>query len=159
MKKTERAQIINLLNVPKIGPQRVRNLLAHFEHGENVFNASKKELCQRSGVDIGLAEAILKYKDFGFGLEQIEKAEKKNVTIYTIWDEDYPLLLKKIYDPPVLLYTIGQPLKKEEDAVAIVGTRKLTPYGRSMTKAITADMNSADHSCERPGTGYRYHSP
>ena len=143
MKKTERAQIINLLNVPKIGPQRVRNLLAHFEHGENVFNASKKELCQRSGVDIGLAEAILKYKDFGFGLEQIEKAEKKNVTIYTIWDEDYPLLLKKIYDPPVLLYTIGQPLKKEEDAVAIVGTRKLTPYGRSMTKAITSDMNAA----------------
>ena len=59
MKKIERAQIINLLNVPKIRPQRVRNLLTHFEHGENVFDASKKELCQRSGVDIGLAVAIV----------------------------------------------------------------------------------------------------
>ena len=143
MHNSEITQIINLLNVPNLGPQRVRNLLTHFENGDNVFHASKKELCRRSGVDIGLAEAVLKYKDFGFGEEEVEKAEKAGVTIYTIWDEEYPMLLKKIYDPPVILYTKGQPLKKEEDAVAIVGTRKLTPYGRSMAKSIAKVLNTA----------------
>ncbi len=143
MHQTSLIQLINLLNVPKLGPQRVRNLLAHFENGDNVFNASKKELCQRSGIDIGLADNILKYKDFGLGNEEVEKAEKSGLTIYTIWDDDYPMLLKKIFDPPVILYTKGQPLKKEEDSVAIVGTRKFTPYGRSMAKAIAKVLNNS----------------
>ena len=41
----------------------------------------------------------------------------------TYWDDDYPLLLKKTYDAPVLLYIKGEPLKEKEDCVAIVGTR------------------------------------
>lgn len=143
MKQNNLIQLINLLNVPKLGPQRVRNLLTHFENGYNVFDASKKELCQRSGVDIGIADNILTYKDFKFGKEEVEKAEKKNVKIYSIWDDEYPMLLKKIYDPPVILYTKGQPLKKEEDTVAIVGTRKFTPYGKSMAKSIANVLNNA----------------
>jgi DNA processing protein len=143
MNQNSLIQLINLLNVPKLGPQRVRNLLTHFENGDAVFNASKKELCQRSGINIGLADNIMKYKDFGFGNEQLENAEKMNVKIYTIWDDEYPLLLKKIYDPPVILYTKGQPLKKKEDTVAIVGTRKFTPYGSSMAKSIAKVLNNA----------------
>ena len=150
MNQNSLIQLINLLNVPKLGPQRVRNLLTHFENGDAVFNASKKELCQRSGINIGLADNIMKYKDFGFGNEQLENAEKKNVKIYSIWDDEYPLLLKKIYDPPVILYTKGQPLKKKEDTVAIVGTRKFTPYGSSMAKSIEqCPYNSRKRISER----------
>lgn len=141
MKTTDLAQLINLLNVPKLGPQRVRNLLTTFKTGDEVFHASKKELCQQSGIDINLASSIQNYKDHGFGEEEVSKAEKSGVSLVSIWDDHYPLLLKKIYDPPVLLYTVGQPLQKEEDAVAIVGTRKFTPYGKSMTRSISTELN------------------
>ncbi len=143
MKNTDLIQILNLLNVPKLGPQRVRNIMAHFENGDAVFNASKKDLCQQPGIDIVIAESIMNYKDFGFGEAEAEKAENSNVSIVSIWDDEYPVMLKKIYDPPAVLYTKGQPLINEEDAVAIVGTRKFTPYGKSMAKSITKDLNSA----------------
>ena len=60
----------------------------------------------------------------------------------TYWDDDYPLLLKKIYDTPVLLYIKGEPLKEKEDCVAIVGTRRFTPYGKSATQTIAKDLAS-----------------
>ena len=60
----------------------------------------------------------------------------------TYWDDDYPLLLKKIYDAPVLLYIKGEPLKEKEDCVAIVGTRRFTPYGKSATQTIAKDLAS-----------------
>ena len=60
----------------------------------------------------------------------------------TYWDDDYPLLLKKIYDAPVLLYIKGEPLKEKEDYVAIVGTRRFTPYGKSATQTIAKDLAS-----------------
>ena len=50
--------------------------------------------------------------------------------IISFWDEEYPKLLKKIYDPPVLLYVKGIPLKKEMDCIGAVGTRNITPYGK-----------------------------
>ena len=60
----------------------------------------------------------------------------------TYWDDDYPLLLKKIYDTPVLLYIKGEPLKEREDCVAIVGIRRFTPYGKSATQTIAKDLES-----------------
>ncbi len=144
MKKTDLIQILNLLNVPKLGPQRVRNIMAHFENGDAVFNATKKDLCQQSGIDIAIAGSIKNYNDFDFGEKEVKKSENLNVSIVSIWDDEYPIMLKKIYDPPVILFTKGQSLNKEEDAVAIVGTRKFTPYGKSMTISIVKDLNSSE---------------
>ena len=64
----------------------------------------------------------------------------------TYWDDTYPLLLKKIYDTPVLLYIKGEPLKEKEDCVAIVGTRRFTPYGKSATQTIAKDLASRNIS-------------
>ena len=52
------------------------------------------------------------------------------------------MLLKKIYNPPVVLYCKGQPLQYKEDVVAIVGTRRFTPYGKSVTLKLTSDLIS-----------------
>lgn len=143
MYKPELIDIINLLNVPLLGPQRIRSLSNHFTSLHYVFKASRVTLCRCAGIDINIADRITQYKDFDFGKKELERAEKNNVTITSFWDESYPILLKKIYDAPLLLYSKGQPLHSEEDAVAIVGTRKFTPYGKSMTLAITHDLNIA----------------
>ena len=54
------------------------------------------------------------------------------------------MLLKKIYNPPVVLYCKGQSLQYREDSVAIVGTRRFTSYGKYSTQKITNELLSSN---------------
>jgi DNA processing protein len=58
----------------------------------------------------------------------------------TLRDEDYPMRLKDIYDPPALLYVRGELRREDELAIAIVGSRKTSPYGRWFTEKIGQDL-------------------
>jgi len=69
-----------------------------------------------------------------------ERIQKKQVEVVTFWDPGYPVLLKKIYDPPVILYQKGQALQAEEDCIAVVGTRKHTPYGKQVVQNIVKGL-------------------
>ena len=64
----------------------------------------------------------------------------------TYCDDTYPLLLKKIYDTPVLLYIKGESMKEREDCVEIVGPRRFTPFGKSATQTIAKDLASQNIS-------------
>jgi len=107
----------------------------------NPFELSIKELCTVNGIDKKSAQQIKNYKDFDFGIQELEAAAKSRISIVSFWDDHYPMLLKKIYNPPVILYCKGQ-LQYKEDVVAIVGTRRFTPYGKSVTQKLTSDLIS-----------------
>ena len=79
-------------------------------------------------------------KNHDFGLSEVEKADKLGAKLITFWDDDYPFLLRKIYDPPVLLYQKGKPLKQKEDCIAIVGSHITTPYGKKVARNLTGDL-------------------
>ena len=138
--------LINLLNVPKIGQQRIRLLVSYLGLDINPFELSIKELCTVNGIDKKSAEQIKKYSDFDFGIRELETTIQKGISIVSFWDDHYPMLLKKIYSPPVILYCKGQPLQYKEDAVAVVGTRRFTPYGKSVTQKLTSDLVSKNIS-------------
>jgi DNA processing protein len=133
MKIDQIAAIFNLLNVPKVGPQKVRNLVSKFNTPESIFLLTEQALCSVEGIDQKSAKAIRSFKDFDIGKKLVNKIVSYGIRTYTLWDKEYPQLLKKIYDPPVLLFAVGQPLKIKEDAVAIVGTRSFTQYGKRVT--------------------------
>ncbi|MBL7013374.1 MAG: DNA-protecting protein DprA [Candidatus Marinimicrobia bacterium] len=137
------AIIINLLNTPSVGRNRVRVLLSSIGSMENPFEIDSKILCKIDGIDIKTATAIKKYRHLTYGEKQVKRLEEKNIKLVSYWDDNYPVLLKKIYDPPVLLYTIGKALNKKEDMVSIVGTRTMTQYGRTMTKMIVKKLVEA----------------
>jgi len=128
--------------VPKIGRYRVRLLVSNMGMDINPFELSIKELCTVNGIDKKSAQQIKNYKDFDFGIQELEAAAKSRISIVSFWDDHYPMLLKKIYNPPVILYCKGQPLQYKEDVVAIVGTRRFTPYGKSVTQKLTSDLIS-----------------
>ena len=125
-------QIINLLNVPRIGPHRVKKILAHLNQDQNPFEASIKDLRAIKGIDAKAAEQIRSYRDLDFGTRELAQAQKQGISVVTYWDDTYPLLL----------YIKGEPLKEKEDCVAIVGTRRFTPYGKSATQTIAKDLAS-----------------
>ena len=100
-------------------------------------------MCRVDGIDVKTVEQIRNNYDLDLGQKELEKAAKSGVTILSLWDKEFPYLLKKIYDPPAVLYCRGLPMPTKEDCIAIVGTRAITPYGRSVTKQLAADLSVA----------------
>lgn len=72
-----------------------------------------------------------------------EKLLKEKIRIITIKDENYPQLLKEIYDPPAIIYYKGELKKEEKYPLSVVGTRKMTPYGRQACEELARDLARA----------------
>jgi DNA processing protein len=132
--------ILQLLSVPGIGPARVRALIGHFRSAEAVFSSPLHALCQVEGIERTLAENILQANDEALAQRQLESADRHQAGILTFWDREFPALLKKIYDPPVVLFAKGELRPEDEFAIAIVGTRVPTEYGKLATERLTAAL-------------------
>lgn len=104
-------------------------LLRHFGTPENVFFADEGEILLTEGITKEQAQQ-LKNHDLRIADRILADCQRLDQRVLTIQDAEYPNRLRNIYDPPCVLYTKGRmPLFDEELAVAVVGTRKCTPYG------------------------------
>ena len=70
----------------------------------------------------------------------MEKLEKIGGQIITILNEGYPFLLKKIYDPPIILYKLGNFKKEDVNSIAVVGTRRPSDYGKKNAEKLCKDI-------------------
>jgi DNA processing protein len=133
--------LLRLSSVPRIGPQKIRALVAYFKTSENVFQASARELIAVPGIDKKLASNIL-HNTTGekFADDQLKRLNKLGGRIVTVWDKEYPDLLRKIYDPPAFLFVLGRFKELDSRAIALVGTRHPTSYGHSVAENITRDL-------------------
>lgn len=123
---------------PKIGPIRLQRLLNYFSSLENAFKASLNELI-KAGLEENVAsEFMIKRQEINLN-EILEKLDKEKIQVLTLEDQNYPPLLKEIYNPPPLLYYQGI-LKKEEYTLAVVGTRQLTAYGKQVTPYLVKEL-------------------
>ncbi len=134
-----------LLSVDRIGPVKIRNLLARFKKLPNILSATTSELIETDGISKELASRIHKIsseKDSitKFLEKELKVLEKLGGRIITVWDEDFPPLLKKIYDPPLVLYVLGQFDEKDKYSIAVVGTRQPTNYGKIQAEKIVTDL-------------------
>lgn len=85
--------------------------------------------------------AALENKNLDEAVRIIDLCEQCGAAIITIQDAAYPHRLANIYDPPAVLYVRGRlPVMDEEAAIAIVGTRKATPYGIKMAKRLGFEL-------------------
>ncbi len=140
MEPNHQTDRINLVNVRGIGPQKVRSLVTALGNPADIFKQSAKKLCSVEGVDMKSAEKILNYTAHDYGLEIIDKTRSIGGYIITIWDNNYPVLLKKIYDAPPLLYCLGREITDKMDGIAVVGSRSTTGYGRQAAVSITREI-------------------
>ncbi|HBG26769.1 MAG TPA: DNA-protecting protein DprA [Phycisphaerales bacterium] len=104
-------------------------LLNFFGSIEGVLGASVSSLAKVEGIGVKTAEKIFKSKN-NFDVEkELEIADKFGVWVIDITDERYPPALKKIYDPPPVLYIKGDFSPNDSLAIAIVGSRHCSNYG------------------------------
>ncbi len=132
--------LLRLCIIPGIGSKKVRALLTRFKTPSNVFKASYRELLQIEGVSKLLAANIKKFRNEEFVSGQLELLRKKNARILSFWDNEYPDLLKKIEDPPVILYIKGEIRQNIKKSIAVVGTRNPSTYGKLVTERLAREL-------------------
>lgn len=127
--------------VPGIGPVRYRRLLERFGSAKDVFHAKERDLALVDGIGPEMASAI------SGGLEllerakrEVEVAERKGIKILVLHQDGYPKNLLGIFDPPPVLYVRGQILPSDELAIAVVGTRSATEYGRLVAEKMGSEL-------------------
>ncbi|MBI5464913.1 MAG: DNA-protecting protein DprA [Ignavibacteriales bacterium] len=130
--------LLILSTVPRIGPVKIRALVSHFGSSADVLKATARELIQVPGIDKKLASNIVHRKDADrFADDQLKRLNKVDGRIVTIWDKEYPELLKRIYDPPVLLFVLGKFSPHDKYSIAMVGTRHPTGYGQAVSESLS----------------------
>lgn len=133
------------MSVDGIGIGKIKNLLAKFYSTEKVLSANIKELMDVDGLSINLAQRIQRCNDHRSEYEEIVNSElerlfKINGTLLTLWDDEFPGILCKIYDPPILLYIKGKFQDSDDYSIAVVGTRQPTNYGKIQAEKIVTDL-------------------
>ncbi len=137
--------IFLLLSIEGIGPGKIRSLLSKFKSTKNILSADYNSLLSAEGISTNLAKRIYSSRKRRYEIndlvdKELSKLKKLNARIVSIWDRDYPSLLKKIYDPPLLLEAKGNFVERDEYSIGVVGTRMPTNYGRIQTEKVVSEF-------------------
>jgi DNA processing protein len=125
--------------VKGIGAVRFQALLDHFGDAQSAWNAPA-DVLRQSGLGQKTLENLLQIRA-QVDLERVwELLEVQGIQVLTWEDEGYPARLKEIDQPPPVLYLRGELLPEDAWAVAIVGTRRLTSYGRQVTEEVAGGL-------------------
>ncbi|MDD5010872.1 MAG: DNA-processing protein DprA, partial [Phycisphaerae bacterium] len=134
---------LKLVHSEGVGPVIFGRLLERFGSPEAVFAASVNSLTKVDGIGEKTAEKIVDSRKNFDAEKEIALADKSGVSIVNILDERYPTLLKKIYDPPPILYVKGEIRQSDKLAVAIVGARRCSHYGSEQASRLAHLLASA----------------
>jgi DNA processing protein len=141
---SERSLWLAWSKVPGIGPVLLKRLHLHFGRLETAWTATPEALAEVEGIGLQTAQTIARERDEIDPETLLVQHEKQNPNFLTPCDRDYPPLLLEISDPPTLLYYRGQKTVLKElrrkTAIAIVGTREPSDYGRRWTRKLSATL-------------------
>jgi DNA processing protein len=136
---SDRQYWLGLNIVPGIGPAKFRALIDFFGSAQAAWQASEGALRQ-AGIDRRARENLLKMRrdiDLPAVVAEIRAAK---IQLLTWQDESYPPYLKEIPDPPPVLYLRGDLQTRDQWAIAVVGTRRASAYGRHVTRQLVSDL-------------------
>jgi DNA processing protein len=125
-----------------IGPARLRKLLEYFGDLEIAWHAAEADL-RAAGLDQRTLASVIQARQ-SINLDKlVQDVDALGAATLTLDDPDYPALLHELPDAPPVLYVKGTLLDVDQWAVAFVGTRRATDYGRAMTHELVYELVSA----------------
>ena len=127
-----------LSKIKGLGFNNWKNIIEIVKSAENVYKLNKKELSSiiknEDFINEILTKSTLKES------EDIFENNKNKVTILSYFDENYPLKLKEIPNPPCFLYLKGTNILNNERILGVIGTRNPTNYGIDNVKYFLTDL-------------------
>ncbi len=144
MTDAEETRALLALNlIPGIGSTHIQRLLGFFGSAREVLQASHRQLANVAGLSPGIIERLTKEKQHISADQELELVAKHDCDLLTLHDSAYPEALRNIYDPPPILYVKGKLIEEDAEAIAVVGTRHPSRYGRLATEQLTRELVNA----------------
>lgn len=135
MDKEELSYWLALCRVHSVGPSRFQKIFSYFANIKEAWHAPFIELI-KTGIEEKVAFEIQLARKTVEPEKELAEIEKEKISVVSLIDENYPQLLCHIPSPPPLLFYLGS-LGNTFISLAVVGTRKMTPYGREVTYDLT----------------------
>jgi DNA processing protein len=142
MSLSDSAYLHGLNLCPQFGPARLQLLANHFASFKDAYEAPYKKFTQLK-LDEKIIQDFLKLRELTNLANEISRLENEQINILTFKDKSYPKLLLEIPKFPPLLYYKGTMENPDELCAAIVGTRKISNYGRIVTPNIVEPLVNA----------------
>lgn len=133
---THNHYLLTLALTKGLGPVSVKNLIAYCGSVEGIFAASRGKLLRTPGIGEHLVAALQKRAGLDRAEKELTFCQKHNIEILSYLDKAYPNFLKYIHDAPLVLFKKGAVDLNAQPAIAIVGTRRATDYGKELSAAF-----------------------
>lgn len=143
------SEILVALNlIPGLGSKRIQSLLEHFGSAELVLEAPANLLARIPGIGPKLAAAIADWRNCTNISTELERTAALGARIITLLDDEYPTVLRRMSDPPIVLYVLGAWHQSDaQHSVAIVGTRQASTYGTTQARRFARELSEQAGSC------------
>ena len=115
--------------IENLGSRKKQELLKKYNNPQRIYDLKKEDIVKIPGFSEKKAEVILDKKKRYELNDYLQKMKKENVDIITIEDDEYPRILKNIYDYPISLYIKGNKKILNNKSIGIVGCRIASEYG------------------------------
>src|SRR6201996_1760683 len=135
-----REAFVALNMIEGVGPIRARSLLEHFKDAPRILTASKSELLRIHNIGDETAERIASWEKSIDVAGELKRIADYGCHVLIQSDENYPAVLREIYDPPLVLYVKGTLTAKDKNAVAMVGSRMTTNYGVESARKLAYQL-------------------
>lgn len=131
-----------LSRIKGINSVLIMKLLNELKTPKQLWNANEHQLKQVPGITSKNIKEIMN-KEYRNNLEKyLEYMGKTNIKIITIFDEEYPQKLNNIYDKPIILFVKGNEKILNDKAVAIIGCRNASEYGKKVGHQLAYDVGN-----------------
>jgi len=145
MSRREALLALHLTGV--IGPRRFQAAREAFSDPMDVFGASEEKLSELPDWTQVCAKKVLALKDpLKRVEEELERAAPYGIEVLTAGEDHFPKVFQEMYDPPFVLWRKGTYLLEDEKAIAVIGCRKPSPYGRQITLRLAEDIAKAGYT-------------
>jgi DNA processing protein len=120
---------VALSRIKGVGSKTAKKLIERFSTARNIFSSSARDLEGIKGLRHESIKQVIAFKNWDSIDREVEKTRALGFSILTWHDENYPVNLLNIYDPPVILYAGGDFKNLGQTNLAIVGSRASSSYG------------------------------
>lgn len=136
---SEREYLAALYGFTAFGPARTKLLLDYFGSAKKVWGLKDNALLEIN-LSKNLVDKFVEYREAFDPKDYFRKLKSLGINFLTKEDTAYPANLKDIDDAPVVLYVKGKLEKSDVNSVAIIGTRKMTSYGKEIADRFAAEL-------------------
>lgn len=144
---TYREALLALHLTGVIGPRRLKSAKDIFPELSDVFGASEEQLNRLPDWTQSCVQRILSFDTPFLRVEkELEKAEKAGISVMVEGDTAFPRIFENLYDPPFVLWQAGSYFPEDENAIAVIGCRKPSAYGKTAALRLAEDVVKAGYT-------------